>query len=807
MEGRWILSAARQTFRQWRHRPLLPFAAVSSIGAGVAVSAAVFGILNGLLLQQLPVRDPATLFDVLDESRSTLPARLVVPYAEYTAIRTRLRATEVVRDLSAFVPFRTSFVSDTTSHVVVGEAVSGSYFPMLGVSPLLGRLGPSVGDGDALQGVVISARLWRTAFDGPMSVIGATCRLNGKVVRVVGVAPTSFRGLFEPTIFPADVWMPMELARDVIGDAVSLVQMKGRAEPGAGLEAVTAAFRGGARPQVESERGGEGRRVFARRGDLARSNAALDRRILQFGGAFFLSTLAVLFVAAVNLASIFLTQGLARRTEYAVRSALGASSHRLAGAALLEPIVAVAAGTGLGVIGTQATLSFANAQRVQAAPGLMLSTAFSVDWHVWAVASVAACLVAGSASVAPVRTLLGVLPRHALTPARLLPQRRRHGRTQYLLIAAHVCIAVVLLVAATQLGRTAIRESGRDLGFDAGHVAFVRLEWGGNVDGAAQVLRAVSALRAVPAIRAATAASFIPYAVETARPCGPMRLDTRLEVQGCHVEVSSDFFDALGISFLQGRMVGGTSGGSDGSTVVLSAAAASRWWPQASSLGHTVRVLGQTRTVGGVVADVDHGLGGQGTPYPVVYVLTDERPGSPTYVVVRSRGGLADAKSALAGVLRELRPEVTIAYSSSFDEFMKTGPMYPLRIGGIVTGAVAGLAVMLSALGLFSLVARTSGSRTREFAIRAALGASARRLLLVAVGDALVPSVVGVFVGVALAMTVVPSLPRLGTVAITVDVASALVAGAITLLISVSAVVVASHGARRRDPLASLGEL
>ncbi len=285
----------------------------------------------------------------------------------------------------------------------------------------------------------------------------------------------------------------------------------------------------------------------------------------------------------------------------------------------------------------------------------------------------------------------------------------------------------------------------------------------------------------------------------------PVEVDGRSGLSGCHAQVGPRYFETLGLRLLRGE---GLRADRDPDAAVVSATAARLWWPGTDPVGRTFMFGNRRLTVAGVAADANHGFP-SGSERPFIYVTAP--PASRravAYLVVRSRTSGEQVLSPINDVLRAtLPPGVTVTQISTLSSFVENGPQFVPRVSAMVSTALAMVAFVISMLGLYGLVARLVAVRRTELAVRAALGAGARRLLGISLGRAMAMAAAGVAGGTAISFAAFGLTARFLRTPIPASPTTLVAVAVAVLTVAAGACFVASRGARTADLAATLREL
>jgi predicted permease len=726
---------------------------VLTLALGIGVSTAVFTVANTMLVQRLPVRDQDRIVAMWgatgDGSFANFPLRV-------DEVREFARATNALESI-AFHGYEGSaasaFRDNGRTYRISRSLVSGNFFDVLGVQPVIGRV---LRDEDDVAGAtsvgVISHRLWQQRFGGDTSVLDASIVMHetGRSIAIVGVMP---RGLDYPR--GTDLWVPfVATATDnaeplrLTSAAASLV---GRLRSGAsGRDAaaeLTAFYRRPGANALSSN-------VHAIVTPLP-DRILGDTRLALI--VVFATASLLLLVTCVNVANIMLVRGIARVRETAVRLALGASRTRVIARVFCESAVVAVFGAALGTAIAVASLNAFVALAPASFPRL---DAISPDTSTWLIA----IGVTGLATVL-FATLPAVMSSRLDLTRALRAGSRDGGRGKQLailtemLVGGQVALAVVMLSFAGLVGRSFVRMGEVDLAFSPEDVLVVELSSSGRAEersaAIATVERLSESVAAIDGVVAATPTMGVPLSPESgvlARIGPPGQTPSEIAdnpVVNLEV-VAPDYFDALGIEVIRGRAFSEDDRAGTPPVVVVSESAARYHWPNQNPIGKTFAGRADPLTVVGVVADTRYRnfldarssvyLPLRQTPFPMM----------PSTLLVRTKVATGTIVPALSKAIAEVDPRIEVAAVTPLAGLLSV-PLAQPRLNAILLAAFALTAITLATIGLFGVVARAVQQRIREFGIRMALGATVSSIARLVVGRAMLIAAVGALGGLAIA--------------------------------------------------------
>jgi putative ABC transport system permease protein len=827
----WLEAAGheiRLAARGLGRAPGFTAAVVVMLALGIGVNAAMFGLADRLLLSPpAHVQDGDRLVRVLSESTppwtGELTATATLPYADYAAFRDGVSAFEAVAGYThpAFSVLGSGL--EAMELRVVGA--TASYFPMLGVAPAVGRFftAEEAAEPRGENVAVLSHALWRSQFGRDPAILGRELEIDNRTFTVIGVAPRGFHGV---DLEPVQAWIPISATTQAAQSPdwpatrwLNWVRIVGRlrseASPEVAAAQATSVYLAAEDYQQRYADDPTARIVT---GSIIAARApAVGQGTPQRSGRIALWLLGVstvvLVIACVNVANLLLARGIRRRRETGVRLAMGIGRGRLGGHVLAETLlIAIMAGL-LGLL-----LAHVGGELAR----LVLMPDFDwpgspVDGRVLGfagAAAVAAALVAGlipalHAARSDVIGLLSLGGRGGTY---------RRSRLRSGLVMLQATLSVILLVAAGLFVRSLHNARTVALGYEPGRVALFTWHTSGLDWSAARVHEVYDAslerVLGLPDVEAAGLSLTSPMWSSMGaglRVPGRDSVPTPPGMAGFMWDaVSPDYFRTLGTRVIRGR--GFTDADVAGSTPVLIVTQAfADWvWPGEDAVGKcVVHVQGSDppcREVVGVVENVRYRHIeaapdvmlfrplAQGPPYPV-RILTVRTHGDP-------ERAMASVRAALVGMQSGLPPVQARLLRHQIDPQLQ-----PWRLGASLFSAFGVLALLLAALGLYGVVAYDVAQRRRELGVRAALGARARHLMSLVMGDAFRVVGLGLVLGVAVALWAAPRVemllfdvaPRDGTVFGAVALLLLLAAGIAALLPGLRAVRVEPAEALRED--------
>jgi predicted permease len=765
---RWPNETARDlryAARMLRKSPTFTAAAVATLALCIGANTAIFSVVYAVLLRPLPYPHPERLAWVARHFRDN-----------YEGLGENGQIWEAVRDNASYLDaavfsdgsMGVNLASGGRVEYVKQQRVSAGFFRVLGVTPVIGREFSADEDRPGGPAVtVLSHALWKRIFREDPAVVGQAVTLRGEPYTVVGVLPADFQ-----SSTPADLWTPLRPSRNGEGGGWNYV-VAGRLRPGATW------------PQADTQIEAIGAAIFHQNGHATTVRLHLvsfqrgltddlRRPLLILWGAVGL----VLLIGCVNIAGLLLARAAGRTREMATRMALGSGRAALIRQMLAESVTlglcGGAAGAVLGWLGVKGL-------KILAEDSLNVWQNVELNWRVLAAtagASIAAGVLFGLypalvASRLEIRAALGEAGRAVAGGRNPWPRR--------LLVAGEVALGVVLLVGAGLLIRTFTHLRGLNPGFDAHNVITAQLSlqdarYANSLAVNRLFERSLARVRELPGVESAAVTVSLPY--ERALNSGFQRLD------GPHVDtepqitnmfyITPEFFRVLRIPLLRGRVFTAADSSTAAPAVVVSESFVKMYLRGDDALGrHLDLGGGDKREIVGVVGDIQQKSGwGDGAPsaaMPDIYIPSTQVEDkfmqlvhtwfSPSWIV-RSSG---PAEGTIAGMQRALEsvdPQLPFAGFHSMED-VRYRALAQERFQAVLLGALAGLALLLAAVGIYGLIANSVAERTRELGIRLALGATVGQAIRTVALPGVALALAGVVAGSVLAGFATQLLRRL----------------------------------------------
>jgi len=754
-----FLSDLRRVFRSLYRARGFTVAVILTLALGIGANTAMFTLLRGTLLRPLPNREGERLVYLRQSAKGAGQDNVLFSVPEIIDYRTASRTLSAVAEYSGLT--FTMVNNDEPVHIQAG-VISGNYFEVMGLAPVVGRLTTGRDDGPAAAPVaVLSHQFWMEKFGGDPKVVGRTVRINDMVSTIIGVVQRAPQYPARTDVFVNMVTSPHHLSATMkTGRTHRMTEVFGRLASNASVEQARAEItRIGTTVRADHPEAYE----RASRYEIAVSplKVALNERAsltlwLLMGAAGF-----VLLIACANVANLTLMRGVGREREMLVRAALGAGSWRLRWLLMIENLALALVGGALGVLVAFAGLKMLVAFAQQLTPradeirvdGLVLTVSLITSIVAAVVLSFVPKIGAGAALAAPL----------AAAGRRTTAGRGRH-RLQNTLVITQLAVCMVLLTAAGLLVRTLSKLQSVETGVRAENVLTMEIPIESNAISTPEKLAMYERMRdrvaSLPAVQVASIGSSVPlrstfFVLEVkaeGRPLGSGEATPR----ATYKTADPEYFRAAGIPLLKGRAFASTDRRDAARVVIINKSFAERLFGNQDPIGRRIAwtgevlkfipVTGDWRTVVGVVGDTrDAGL--DSDPTPTVFQPFAQEEIFNGSMVIRTKSNPSLLQPAALRAIRELYPRQLIENVATLEE-VRDATVAPRRLNALFIASFGALAMIIAMVGIAGVLAFSVSSRTAEIGIRMSLGADASRVrrMVLSEGGALL--VVGLAAGV-----------------------------------------------------------
>jgi len=787
-----------------RH-PGYTIVAVLSLALGIGANTAVFSLIDAYVLRPLPYPEPERLVRIYMAGR--LGGRFTWGGAvSAPVVRDWRERSHAFTAIGAFLPGNVNLQGSDGALRVPATFAEPEVFQALGVPPLHGRFVLPENTTPGLDRVVVLGHaLWMDRFGGSKDAIGQTIRINASDHTIVGVMPAGFE--FPPRASAA-LWVPLPMppagSQDRGNNFLSVVA---RVKPGVSLSAARGDMTNVSRQLEAMYPNSHVAWLLPLHGDTV-GRTALVLVVLAATVGF------VLLLACANVAHMVLARAMARRHEFAVRLALGASRWRIMRLLLAEGFLLALAG---GLVGLAACRWAIDALLSLPANPLPAGIEVSISWPVLAYCALGSTLTALGISMVPAwrlsRQHLQADLAEVVASAR---SRARHGNR---LITIEVALSVLLVIGAGMLVRSLRSLTDLDFGFRPENILTMRVSMApGRYPDVPRLHafydRLLERLSAVPGVEAAGLNNLLPIQMSYTNMDFTVEgwPDRRpgYEPFAEHRTVNADFFRAMGIPIVSGRAFTRAENRAGSGAIVVSRTAAKLYWPNVDPVGK--RLAYGTRpkpdrwlTIVGVAADIKSASLGQ-PPQAILYApyRDFDYPIQSVSLIVRTTGAPASSVRAVRAAVRELDPDLALYWVSTMEDVI-TQATAGTRFLAVLLAAFSGLAVLLAIIGVYGVMSYVVGQRHREIGVRIAMGASRGDVLRVVLGHGMRRALIGIGIGILASISLRLGIMRPFLFGIgSIDVASQVGAAAVILAAALAASAVPAYRASRVDPIEAL---
>jgi putative ABC transport system permease protein len=798
----------RLALRVMRNKPAFTVVAVLTLAMGIGANSAVFSVVNAVLLKALPYPSEQRLVMIWETKAREGHDHNVVSPANFLYWKDH---NTVFEQMAAFFDDTSTITGEGEPEEIPSQGISTNMFSLLGIAPILGRdFSADEGQRGRNHEVLLSYGLWNRRFGRDRGVVGKTIRLDGQSYLVIGVMPpgvTLFASQGSLTGKPAQLWWPYGWTPNDRSPRGRWMSAISRLRAGVTVRQAQTEMNGlvasftKAYPDFES---GWGVNLVPVHEDL--TSGIRPTLVLLLGAVGF-----VLLITCANISNLLLSRASSREHEIAVRGALGASRWRILQQSLTESLLLATIGGAVGILAARWALSGV----VLLVPKAMHMHSISLDWRMVAFAAGISLSTGVVFGLAPALQAGRIDSCDALRETGRSETGLRGHRVRNVFAVAQISLSLVLLAGAGLLLQSFVKLSSVDPGFNPRNLLTLRISLPSvkyskptqYINFFQQLLEQV---RALPGVRAATIDNSFPLTGMTpgtdfdiaGKPTPPLGQERVTDVR----LIGSDYFRTMGIPLLRGRTFSDREETVESHVVIISDSLARQYFPGEDPLGQKVRISMKDQNdfceIVGIVGDVKR-QGMDTVSQAASYWPHAELPFSSMMLAVRTDGDASAEVAAIREIVQSMDADLPLSDIATMDEAVGDS-VARQHFSAVMVAIFAGMALFLSAIGIYGVVAHSVSLRTREFGIRMALGAEVADVWSQVFSYGLSLAALGVVLGMIGALMLTPLLRGLLFGVGARDPGT--IAGVAVFLMAVvlAACWIPAHRATRVDPIVAL---
>ncbi len=791
-----LLHDLRYGARVLRRTPAFSAAAIACLALGIGSAAAMFTVINAVLLRPLPFREPDRLVGIWEETQMFGLHYSPVAMGNYTEWKAQSRSFE---SMGALENATYRLLGYGEPEQADGSVVSASLFRVLGVQPVRGRLFRDDEDKPGAPGaVIIGYGLWQRRFAGSPGAIGQTLLIDGRKRTIVGVMPPGFR-------FPnatTELWSPLGNEYDLRefsnrGRHNSMVVA--RLKPGVTREQANAEMRAIA-AGMERTYPDTNKNVGAFVAPM-REHMVGDRRLLMI---LLAAVGFVLLIACANVANLMLSRAVARGKEVAIRVALGAGGMRVARQLIAEHLLLAAAG---GTAGTLLAYWSVGSLKHLVPGEIAALVPLELDWRVLLFVLVVTAGTCILFSLAPVARALRTDVNEALKATAGRAGRSRNSQAlRRALVIAETALALVLLIGAGLMIRTFAQLRGIDPGFPTRNILTLKTPvWSRFREPADRQRYYNQVLARVTSLPGVVSAGFtLGIPLDFKGWFDGARTETMTELQSVLYRVCTpDYLRAMGIRVIKGRQFTDADNAKAPAVALVNEAMARQFWPDQDPIGRRLyQGSGDPAIVVGVVADVKQS-GLDVPPKPEFYVPQRQTSTPPPALVIRTAVEPLSLASAVRREIRAVDREMPIIAVQTMEEILDR-EVFQRRFQMLILAFFAGGALLLASVGIYGVLSYLVAQRRHEIGLRMALGAASSDILKNVFGQAAALMAAGLAIGLAASLALTRMMSHLLVGVTATDPATFIGVPLVLFAVGLAASYIPARRAMKVDPSLTL---
>ena len=820
MGGDYFWRDVKFGLRALVRNPAFSAVALLTLGLGIGANAAIFSVVNAVLLRQLPFPGSDRIVMVRKTEARRNVTRGAASAAEYLDWRERNRSFE---QLAGWTAGYYNLAGASEPEQVYGARVTANFFDLFRVKPVLGRsFLPDEEQPGHGQVAILSYRFWQEHFGGDENVLGRTVTVDDAVFTVVGVLPADFN-LWGNAGWQYDLWMPFTMDRGKLDRDVHLLIVFGRLKPGISVPAADAEMKGIVQqlhleyPNIDAS---SDVRVAAMHSEATRTLRPALEILLAVAGM-------VLLIACVNIANLLLSRATSREREMAVRASLGAKRSRLLLQLLTESVLLGMSGGVLGLL-----LAFGGLRLLPLflpAPGSLYEIPYAGMIRIDADVLVFTLVISILTGI-----LFGLAPSFQLSQSRLSESLKEGGRSatggrrgnrlRSLLVIVEVAVSLFLLAGAGLLTRSFLNVLNEHLGYDPENLLTLQItlptyRYKEPAQFVSFFRRLDEGVRALPGVESTGMINYLPLTAWRGninfQIAGMAPLPRGEELSAQYRTVDSGYFATMRIPLLKGRELTPSDAEQGAGVVVINSALARHFFPNENPIGRELRFLPEGGnaftpvlrdswlTVVGIVGDTTEADVGE-PEAAIFYVPYLQNPSPVMRVVVRAASNPMGLVPAIRRAVESVDKDQPISEVKTMQDYVEALASRR-RLNMALVGFFAALATVLSSVGIYGVMSYSVTQQTHDLGVRMALGAQPHDVLCLVVRQGMTLAIVGIAAGLlggyfVLRRVLAPMLYGLSGTDPVILAGTAALLAAIALL----ACYVPARRAMRVDPLTSI---